>query len=166
VALLAAPAAHAEIETLTYTIGASSLNDPGVYPTELTIGNFGNSALDQYDTIVGATVAGQFGYNALSPTTAAGIFSVGASEVFVCNDGDDCWGGSVETPWAYTFTADEYADLANGNTAFTVQQTDFGQIQTDVTTLTLEISVPEPATIALFGASLLGMGMLLRRNRA
>jgi hypothetical protein len=166
-ALIAAQPAHAQLETLTFTIAPTSLSDPGTYPTLETIGSFGNAALGQYDTVVGATVAGSFGYNVLSPTTAAGQYFVGGELAFTCNDGDACWGGSIETPWSFSnFTAADLQALAAGNTLFTVSQTDVGQVQTDTTTLTLEVYVPEPASIALFGASLLGLGFAVRHRAA
>jgi hypothetical protein len=166
-ALIAAQPAYAQLETLTYTIAPVSLADPGAYPTLETIGNFGNAALGQYDTLVSASVSGDFGYNVLSPNTAAGLYYVGGELAFTCNDGDDCWGSSVETPWSFSnFTAADLAAISAGDTAFTVSQTDFGQVQTDTTTLTLEVYVPEPASIALFGVSVLGFGLLVRQGAA
>lgn len=165
-ACIAAAPAHAQVETLTYTIGATQIDDPGIYPTVETIGNFGNLALGQYDTLIGATVSGNFGVNVFTPDTAPGVYSVAGVTVFTCNDGDACWGSDTETPWSYDFSADELQALTGGNADFSVAQSDVGAVATDVTTLTLDIFVPEPASFALFGVSLLGLGLAMRRTRA
>jgi hypothetical protein len=86
--------------------------------------------------------------------------------VFTCNVGDACWGSDTETPWSYTFTQADLAALESGSADFSVIQTGIGNVQADTTTLSLDVYVPEPASIAVFGASLLGLGLILRRTRA
>ena len=160
----AAPAAAQEA-TETATVGPVSLDDPGTYGITETLGTF-NFATSPYITILGATISGEWGSSPLSPNTAPGNYYVGNVLVFTCNPGDACWGSSTETPWSYTFTAADLATLQSGDVDFTAYQTDFGQVQADVTTLSLDVYVPEPASIALFATSLLGLGLLVRRARA
>ncbi len=162
---LAAGPALAQPATETATILPVSLDDPGIYPSTETLGTF-TFATSPYISILGATVSGEWGSSALSPNTAAASYYIGNVLVFTCNLGDACWGSSNETPWSYTFTAADLASLATGSATFTAIQTSLGNVQADTTTLTLDIFVPEPASAALFGASLLGLGVLLRRNRA
>ncbi len=164
--LLAGAVTPAHADTiLTPTIVAQSLADPGVYPTFETIGTF-TFTTPAYGTLVGATVSGQFGNSILSPDTAPGTYTVGGVTVFTCNLGDDCWGSAAETAWSYTFAPAELADLSSGTVVFGVSQTAPYQVQTDLTTLTLDFKIPEPSTLALFGAALLGMGLAVRRTRA
>lgn len=165
-AMLAAAPASAQTETLTYTIAPTVLADPGTYPATQTIGNFGNAALGQYDTILSATISGNFGVDVFTPDTAPGVYSVAGITVFTCNDGDVCWGSDTQTAWSYNFTASDLQALYAGDSAFTVAQSDIGAVATDTTTLTIDVFVPEPASIALFGVSLLGAGLILRRSRA
>ncbi len=165
--LLCGVARHAQASVIfeTAIVGPVSLDDPGVYPTNEALGTF-SYKMPISDTLIGATVSGQWGTSYLTPDTAAGVYSVGGVPVFTCHDGDDCWGSWSQTPWSYTFTDSQLASLTSGTAAFSARQTDFGQVQAGVTTLTLTFNVPEPSTVALFGAALLGMGLLVRRSRA
>ncbi len=164
-AFLAAGPAAAQEATETSTIGPVSLDDPGTYPTTETLGTF-NFATSPYITLLGATISGDWGISPLSPNTAPGNYYVGNVLVFTCNPGDSCWGSNTETPWSYTFTASDLAALESGDVNFTAYQTGLGQVQADTTTLSLDVYVPEPASMALFATSLLGLGLLMRRARA
>ncbi len=164
VALAASPAS-AQQAVETATIGPVSLDDPGTYPSTLLLGTF-DFAASPYITLLGATISGEWGATPFSPNTAPGNYYVGNVLVFTCNPGDACWGSNTETPWSYTFTPADFAALESGSADFTVSQTGLGNVQADTTTLTLDVYVPEPATVAVFGASLLGLGLILRRNRA
>lgn len=172
-ALMLATAAQAQTVTITSTVAATSLDDPGSYPTVENIGNF-SFDVPAYYTLIGATISGGNGNSALTPTTAAGVYSVAGDTVFTCSLGDACTVSDAETAWSFSFTAGELADLVAGtsnvdqleNLVFNISQTDQGNINLDTTTLTLEFAVPEPGSLALLGASLAGMGLLARRKRA
>jgi hypothetical protein len=164
-AALAICPAMAQEATETATIGPVSLDDPGIYPTPELLGTF-NFASSPYISLLGATVSGDWGTSPFSPNTAPGTYYVGNVLVFTCNVGDACWGSDTETPWSYTFTQADLAALESGSADFSVIQTGIGNVQADTTTLSLDVYVPEPASIAVFGASLLGLGLILRRTRA
>jgi hypothetical protein len=174
-AALLAPAAARADAIVTAQIQAQYLDDPGTYPTTVNIGTF--SFTDPaFSTLVGATVSGAFGSasNPFLTSTAPGAYSVGGVTVFTCNVGDLCWSNSNgELLWSYTFTASDLASLVQGsnvdqaiNLAFNLAQSDVGNADTDVTTLTLDFSVPEPASITLMGAALLGLVAIRRSLRA
>jgi hypothetical protein len=175
-AVLAAGAPHAaraQTATITSTIAAQNFGDPLTYPANETIGTFGFN-VPAYYTLIGATVSGDWGNSFLTPNTAAGTYSVGGVTVFTCNDGDACWGSETETPWSFTFTAQELdslvASTSNHSQAedvlFSVIQSEAGNVNTDTTTLTLLFAVPEPGSLALFGAGVLGLGLITRRKRS
>jgi hypothetical protein len=169
-ALLLAGATAARADLIeTVTIQPVSLDDPGAYPTVLNIGTFTFTVPPTLEAFGGylasATVSGQWGTSFLTPDTAAGVYTVGGATVFTCNDGDACWGNDVQTAWSYTFAPSELAALLSGSADFNAMQTDFGQVQADLTTLTLDFSVPEPASIALFATALLGLALRNRRTR-
>lgn len=157
--------AQASVIFETAIVGPVSLDDPGVYPTNEVLGTF-SYKMPHWDTLIGATVSGQWGTSYLTPDTAAGVYSVGGVPVFTCHLGDDCWGSDAQTSWSFTFTPGELSSLTSGAATFAAVQSSFGQVQADVTTLTLTFNVPEPSTVAVFGAALLGMGLLVRRSRA
>jgi hypothetical protein len=167
-ALTLAGAAGAQAQTVvTSTIAPVSLDDPGTYPTQETIGTF-TFSVPADALLTGVTISGLFGNNVFSPNTAPGVFTLGGVDVFTCNAGDPCWGSSTETSWSYTFTAADLANLGSldgGNVVFAVTQTGAGDIQTDFTTLTLDY-IPEPGSLAVFASALLGMGLVIRRVRA
>ena len=174
--LALSPIAAAQTPTIVISqIQPQYLDDPGTYPTLLNIGTFSYTD-PAFSTLVGATVTGAFGSltNPFDTSTAPGIYSVGGVNVFTCNVGDLCWSNSNgEVDWSYTFTSAELASLAQGsnvdqamNIAFDLLQTGVGNADTDVTTLTLDFEVPEPTTITLMAAGLLGLVAVRRSKRA
>lgn len=162
-AVVGAGMAHADL-IKTALLNPTSLDDPGSYPTLLTIGTF-TWTPPAIGTLVSASISGDWGTSFLTPDTAAGTYTVAGVTVFTCNDGDACWGSDSETAWSYTFAPGELAALT-GSAVFAVSQSDSGNVNIDTTTLTLDYNVPEPASLALFGAALLSMGLMARRNRA
>lgn len=161
----AAPGAARADLIKTLTIDPVTLDDPGSYPSTLTIGTF-TWTVPAIGTLVSAMISGAWGTSFLSPTTAPGIYTLAGATVFTCNVGDNCYGSDSQTAWSFNgFTPGQLTALNTGSAVFAVSQSDLGNVNVDTTTLVLDYNVPEPASLALFGAALLSTGLMARRNR-
>jgi hypothetical protein len=126
-----------------YSAGAVALTTPGNYNY---FGLYWGS-LDLYNSIHfydGASLIGSF--------NGADIFSL------MANGGQSSWASNRYVN--FLFTDGDLFDrivLVSTNWAFESDNHAFGNVTT---------SVPEPATLAMFGLGLIGLGMMARRRRA
>jgi hypothetical protein len=169
--LLAVCLTQARAGVITSTIGEFDGNPPAnpTYPLpSVTIGSFSYSPI--VGTITSATVSGFFG-TVFSPSTALENLFVGGIQVATCaSEAADCWNAplGVQTPWSYIFTPAQLAMLQSGSVPYTVIQTGDFQVESGVTTLTVNYTTaaPEPESVALVGAALCVLLCVRRKGRA
>ncbi len=96
-------------------------------------------------------------------------------EVAVCVQFAPCWQtDTLVLPWDFTFASTDFALFSDGTAVLTGIQTSTIAVEIGLTTLTLEtalvdngdqISVPEPGTMFLLGAGLVGLYVSGRRKQ-
>ncbi len=147
--------------TVTSVIGefdGPDLTNPTYPQPSLTIGTF-TYTIPAGDTITSASVTGFFGTTFAPSTALENLFVAGIPVASCASEAADCWNAplGVQTPWTYTFLSSQLSALAGGSAGYTVVQTGDFQVESGVTTLTVNFT-PEPSTFALFAG---GLGLLL-----
>ncbi|MBV9745527.1 MAG: PEP-CTERM sorting domain-containing protein [Acidobacteriia bacterium] len=138
------------------------------YPLPLTnVGTF-HFTIPSGENVLGADISGTFGNPDYSSNTALSDYFVDGQliEVASCEDpGADCAQGMTPTPWSYTFSN---GDLANLASAFASGSLDFNVIQkfpfvvdAGITTLDIQVT-PEPSLFFLIAGGLAGVAALRR----
>jgi hypothetical protein len=157
------PASAGTITSTIQEFDGPTLTNPTYPQPSLTIGTFNYAAFP--NRIISATVSGFFGTSFVPGTALENLFVAGIQVATCANEADPCWNAplGVQTAWSYTFTPSQFAALQAGNAAYTVVQTGDFQVESGVTTLTINVS-PEPASVALLGGGF-SLLLLVRRKR-
>lgn len=162
------------------TLTAIQLNVSGIFSVDLKIRNFGTDT-ESYSTAVGtgvAHVSGPAGLNvALSSGTASqsGTILAGHQDTYtalaasasaVANPVDFAdYTGTGTTTTTLVFSGDSFsaAGTGGGNLFYNASGSAGGTIGVTYTYTAAASGVPEPATTALMGSALLGLGLMRKR---
>jgi len=151
----------ASADTFTYTIpefSGGTYYDPGPFPSYI-VADLTIPAADYTDV----SFSGTFG-NSVNPTSAGvdlffGNITDGFDLLAQCFEYDPCWTGPGPTPWSANLGP---LDLTGGTYYFIASQTSEYTIRLGVTTG--NFTTPEPASLVLFGTSILcAMGTIRRK---
>lgn len=137
------------------------------YPlAPVTIGTF-TFTVPTGETITNATVSGTFGNSSVNSTTLETLYLGGIQVASCSSTSDPCFDPATPfdapTTWSYTFNPAQLAIFYSGSVDFTVVQNGPFQVQEGATTLNVEI--PEPPAILLFGGILAALALRGRRFR-
>ena len=155
-------------ETVTFTVPDfnGTFQIGGTFPRpSITVNTF-NIVLPAGFEIGSATLSGTLG-NSVNGSSASLALFLDSLMVATCAPGAACTGasGSVgPTPFTFTFTGANFSLLTDGAAVLTLSQLGPGTVRLGNLTLTIT-SVPEPATLILFGSGLTGVAAGLRRKR-
>lgn len=163
ISLLAAGVSQAATNTTTVTLPAYT--GAGVNNKTETVGTFLFN-LPAGESIVSAVLSGFWG-NSGQYTTAGQLVYADGLQVASCASGDTCWAAkSSPMAWSYTFTANQFSALLDGQLTLTDKQIACCQIRLGATTLTIETApaVPEPETYAMMLVGLAAVAWVSRRK--
>jgi hypothetical protein len=167
-------AAAAPILVVFPEVDGPTLTPSGPYPQPPLAVATRTFTIPVGERVVGATMSGYWGTNALPKSTAGVDVLLDGVLVAQCvKDNPGCFtGDGGQRPWSHTFTEGELTVLDNGVASLTVVQTSEQNVRLGISTLIIT-TAPPPAVPTLSPAGLAGLlvalaaaGMLALRRRA
>ncbi len=137
------------------------------FPIDLGVVDTFAYALPADAVIVAATFSGLHGTTGGPFTTASYDVEIEGEPIAVCPPfAAGCWefGGPVLRPFSFALGASSFPGLLDGVVDLRVIQTTEFTVRLAAPTLTLDYTVPEPATVALVGLAIAGVSWRRRRS--
>jgi hypothetical protein len=156
----------AAVITATLPEFNGTLNVSGFPLPAVNVGTF-NYSIPAGNQILSAVFSSTFG-NSSFPNSAGVDVRVGGVLVAECPALAACDVANAPTPFNYSFTPAQFAALISGSAPVTATQISGNIVKLGVETLTIttgSLSTPEPASFAMLGIGVAGLGLFRFRKR-